>query len=86
MKSLLSKNYKFIQLSEKPVHAELGGFKIYHRKETEREYPIVYTDLVAGKLRYYLNKLPKEIRTSIWKLEIRQGDSWFNTPLIDNNL
>ena len=86
MKATLSKNYKFIQLSEKPQRAETGGFKIYHKFETATELPISYTNLIAGKIRYYLNMLPKELRESIYKLEIRQGEEWLDIPILTPHL
>ena len=81
MKATISKNYKFIQLSEKVQRAETGGFKIYHKFENQTELPISYADLIVHKKRYYLKRLPKELRESIYKLEIRQGDEWIDVPL-----
>lgn len=85
MKATLSKNYRFIQLSEKPKKAEVDGFKIFHRHETKTTMPITSTNLIADKTRYYLHMLPKELRESIYRLEIKTGGLWESVPLKSNN-
>lgn len=81
MRATLSKNFKFIQLSEKPMRAEVQGFKIYHKMEGEYHLPVTTTNLIVGKLRYYLHRLPKELRETIYKLEIKNGDEWQIVPI-----
>jgi hypothetical protein len=85
MRATISKNYKFIQLSEKPFRTVTSGLRVYHRAETDTTEPVSSTNLIAGKTRYFLNGLPKEARESIYKVEAFLYGRWTPLHTINNN-
>lgn len=74
MKAKISKNNKFIQLSERPKACITHGLKVY-LQEAQNEYslPVASRSVVANKIRYSLKELGYP---NVVKVEILDGDTW----------
>lgn len=68
-KAKVSKNGKFIYLSEAPLWNVTDGLVVYLNESNDQySLPIMYTDLIKGKKRYYL---PEDFNNNIIDIEVR---------------
>ena len=77
MKAIVSKNNRFIQLSERPKDSIIHGLKIFLDKpQNEYSLPIATCTVVRNKMRYSLKELEYpnvsriEIKNETWDWEI----------------
>lgn len=74
MRAIVSKNNKFIQLSEKPKECISYALKIYLDKpQNDCSLPVATRSLVAGKIRYSLKELGYP---NVLRIEIKNGNNW----------